>query len=141
MNVTEWLLNADPSIRWQVMRDLTGEPADTVAAERSRVAAEGWGARLLRLQDATGHWAGREYEDVPDWTSTYFSLQVLQHLGLDPASEQARAAVARIREHVGGGSTGTTGPTFRAKWSPASTAASWRRLPPSGSWTRATVAC
>jgi hypothetical protein len=99
VNVTEWLLDSDPSIRWQVMRDLTGEPAESVAAERSRVATEGWGARLLRLQDATGHWAGREY-DVPDWTSTYFSLQLLQHLGLDPAAGQARAAVARIRDHV-----------------------------------------
>ncbi|HEV7703424.1 MAG TPA: hypothetical protein VGO46_03990, partial [Gemmatimonadaceae bacterium] len=45
----DWLLDADPSIRWQVMRDLTDTPAEIVAAERSRVALEGWGARLLGL--------------------------------------------------------------------------------------------
>ncbi len=99
MNITEWLLDSDPSIRWQVMRDLTDASAEAVASERARVAREGWGARLLRLQDASGHWAGREY-DVPDWTSTHFTLLVLQHLGLDPASEQARTAVDRIRDNV-----------------------------------------
>ena len=34
-------------IRWQMMRDLTGEPADVAAAGRSRIANEG--ARLLAL--------------------------------------------------------------------------------------------
>jgi hypothetical protein len=53
MTVTDWLLDADPSIRWQVLRDLTHEPADVIAAERSRIATEGWGARLLELQGLT----------------------------------------------------------------------------------------
>ena len=48
LTVIDWLLDADPSIRRQVMRDLTYEPADVIAAERSRIAIEGWGARLLR---------------------------------------------------------------------------------------------
>jgi len=52
--VIEWLLDSDPSIRWQVMRDLLGEPDSDVARERSRVAVEGWGARLLDLQGADG---------------------------------------------------------------------------------------
>ena len=47
MNVIDWLLDSDPAIRWQVMRDLTDAPADEVAAERARVAREGWGAQLL----------------------------------------------------------------------------------------------
>src|SRR5258708_15084642 len=46
-SVIEWLLDSDPSIRWQVLRDLAEEPEEVVAAERSRVASEGWGARLL----------------------------------------------------------------------------------------------
>ena len=54
--VIDWLLNADPSIRWQVMHDLTGAPADLVAAERSRVASEGWGPRLLDQQRPDGQW-------------------------------------------------------------------------------------
>ena len=59
MTVIDWLLDADPSIRWQVMRDLTHEPADVIAAERARVATEGWGARLLALQAPDGLWGGR----------------------------------------------------------------------------------
>ncbi|MGH8958748.1 MAG: hypothetical protein ACRDVK_08740 [Acidimicrobiia bacterium] len=56
MNVLEWLLDSDPSVRWQVMRDLTDEPARAVAAERAKVATEGWGAKLLSLQDSNGQW-------------------------------------------------------------------------------------
>ena len=56
--VMGWLLDSDPSIRWQVMRDLIGSPAEQVAAERARVATEGAGARLLRLQAADGRWGG-----------------------------------------------------------------------------------
>lgn len=55
-SIIKWLLDSDPSIRWQVMRDLAEEPDEIVAAERSRVASEGWGARLLDLQASEGHW-------------------------------------------------------------------------------------
>jgi hypothetical protein len=56
MTVVDWLLDSDPAIRWQVMHDLTDEPAEVVAAERARVAREGWGARLLALQTPDGRW-------------------------------------------------------------------------------------
>jgi len=56
VDVVEWLLDSDPAIRWQVMRDLIDAPDDEVAAERARVATEGWGARLLTLQRHDGHW-------------------------------------------------------------------------------------
>src|SRR5436190_16033086 len=58
-SVIRWLLDSDPSIRWQVMRDLIGAPADEVAAERAKVATEGWGAWLLALQGADGSWLAR----------------------------------------------------------------------------------
>jgi hypothetical protein len=58
MTAIDWLLDSDPSIRWQVMRDLLDVPADGVAAERARVATEGWGARLLALQGPDGYRAG-----------------------------------------------------------------------------------
>jgi hypothetical protein len=61
MTVVEWLLDSDPAIRWQVMRDLTDEPDDVVAAERSRVASEGWGARLLDRQAPDGQWGESTY--------------------------------------------------------------------------------
>lgn len=59
MTVLDWLLDSDPAIRWQVKRDLLAEPEGSVMAERARVAIEGWGARLLALQDASGRW-GRD---------------------------------------------------------------------------------
>src|SRR4051812_50197452 len=58
VKVTDWLLDGDPAIRWQVLRDLTGAPAEDVADERARVESEGWGARLLALRDPDGQWAG-----------------------------------------------------------------------------------
>ncbi len=64
MAVADWLLDSDPAIRWQVMRDLTHEPADAVAAERSKIATEGWGAQLLALQAPDGQWGK---PDIPAW--------------------------------------------------------------------------
>lgn len=90
-SVIQWLLDADPFIRWQVMRDLIGAPAEQVAAERARVAIEGVGARLLALQGADGSWAGVAWNR--GWDSTMHVLSLLRELGLDPASEQARRAL------------------------------------------------
>lgn len=109
MSVTDWLLDSDPSIRWQVMRDLTNEPDGDVATERSRVATEGWGARLLALQAGDGRWDGGTYrpgwvdETKPffdAWTATHFSLQLLWDLGLEPESTEARQALSRVRQNV-----------------------------------------
>jgi hypothetical protein len=87
----QWLLDSDPSIRWQVMRDLTGAPPDAIAAERSRVATEGWGAQLLARQSPAGSWEGGQWDLVTLW-----SLVVLKDLGLDPASKQARRMIDRV---------------------------------------------
>jgi hypothetical protein len=98
MTVIDWLLDSDPSIRWQAMRDLTHEPADLIAAERARIATEGWGARLLALQASDGQWGGRPWSH--DWTDTFHVLELLRRLGLDPGSEQARRAIGLVREHI-----------------------------------------
>ncbi|WP_308164510.1 hypothetical protein [Agromyces sp. ISL-38] len=98
MDVTEWLLDADPSIRWQVMRDLTDTPAEVIAAQRARVATEGWGARLLSLQGADGQWGCGTYS--PKWISTTYTMLLLRLLGLDPESAGARAAIERVRDGV-----------------------------------------
>ena len=93
----KWLLDSDPAIRWQVMRDLTDEDPSAIAAERSRVATEGWGAELLARQFPAGKWGGSPRgwrDDLPkehrDLLITLYSLSVLMDLGLDPASKQAR---------------------------------------------------
>lgn len=96
--VIRWLLDADPAIRWQVMRDLTHEPPETVAAERARIETQGWGARLLALQGPDGLWGGRAWSR--NWTDTFHVLELLRRFGLDPASEGARRAIGLVREHV-----------------------------------------
>jgi len=98
MTVIEWLLDSDPSIRWQVMRDLTNAPAEEVAAERARVCTEGDGARLLALQADDGRWGGAAWNR--GWDSTMHVLMLLRDLGLDPASDQARRAVGLVRDRV-----------------------------------------
>ncbi|QIG38249.1 hypothetical protein G5T42_01115 [Microbacterium sp. 4R-513] len=109
MDVIEYLMDGDPAIRWQVMQDLSGAPADEVAAERAKVATEGWGAKLLSLQAEDGQWDGAAYRpawadeyatffDV--WSTTHFSLDSLVDLGLDPDSPEARSAVDRVAENV-----------------------------------------
>jgi hypothetical protein len=110
MSVLDWLLDSDPAIRWQVLRDLLGAPAEEVDAERARVATEGWGARLLDLQGEDGQWAGgacfpaaslnwRSENQGQPWTSTLPTLQLLWDFGVDPRAERVRRAVALVREH------------------------------------------
>ena len=105
MNVNEWLLDSNPSIRWQVMRDLMDESEDVVARERSRVASDGWGARLLDLQGPNGQWGGGAYI-CPGWISTTDTLLLLRDLGLDSTSERARKAIGLVCDHS------TWGPEF-----------------------------
>jgi len=97
-SVIQWLLDSDPSIRWQVMRDLTDARADEVAAERARVATEGAGAGLLALQAPDGRWGGAAWNR--GWDSTMHVLSLLREMGLDPASDEARRAVGLVRDRV-----------------------------------------
>jgi hypothetical protein len=108
MRLIGWLLDSDPALRWQVLRDLADAPPEEVAAERARVEHEGWGARLLALENADGLWDGGALfpagytgdEPGQPWTTTMHTLQTLQILGLDPASPPARRAVALIAENA-----------------------------------------
>jgi hypothetical protein len=87
--VIQWLLDGDVSIRWQVHQDLLGSAEDIVRRERGRVGREGWGARLLHLQDAQGTWGGGWYN--PKWTSTTYTLLLLRDLGLSATEATQRA--------------------------------------------------
>jgi hypothetical protein len=80
------------------MRDLTDEKPAAIAAERSRVATEGWGAKLLALQSPAGNWGGPN-ED-PGLLFTFYTLVVLKDLGLDPASSQARTMAERVDKNL-----------------------------------------
>ena len=98
VSVIDWLLDSDPSIRWQVMRDLTHAPAEDVAAERARIATEGVGARLLALQSDDGRWGGAAWNS--GWDSTMHVLLLLREVGLDPESNEARRALGLVRDRV-----------------------------------------
>ncbi len=89
MDVVAWLLSGDPSIRWQVMRDVL--ESKEAAAERARVAGAGWGARLLGLQAPDGTWGGGLYG--PKWISTTYTLLLLKRMGIDPADPGARRGI------------------------------------------------
>ncbi|ADG73120.1 conserved hypothetical protein [Cellulomonas flavigena DSM 20109] len=107
----DWLLDSDPALRWQVERDLAGAPAAVWRATRARVATEGFGARLLALQDADGQWAGGAYFpggfdfDGPEaqpgagqpWTATTWTLNTLRDWGLDAAALAGTAD--RLQQH------------------------------------------
>ncbi|MBR7833865.1 hypothetical protein KDL01_11345 [Actinospica durhamensis] len=119
MDVIEWLIEGDAAVRWQALRDLADAPADQVAAERGRVAHEGWGARLLESQREDGHWdveppafesdaavkwwgtlqPGQRGTLMPTGTSTTWTLALLKAFGADPADASVRRAVDRVREH------------------------------------------
>jgi hypothetical protein len=94
----KWLLDSDPAIRWQVMRDLTDEAPDVIAAERSRVATKGWGAKLLARQSPAGNFA--EAKQDRGLLITLYSLVVLMDLGLDPASKEAQKATDRVDKRL-----------------------------------------
>ncbi|MBC7831320.1 MAG: hypothetical protein H7Y62_04795 [Hyphomicrobium sp.] len=95
--VVTWLLDGDPAIRWQTMRDLTDAPAAAVGAERLRVAVEGWGAELLARQAADGHWND---ETEHGWMTTTDALQLLRDLGADPADGKVRGAIGRVTDRI-----------------------------------------
>jgi hypothetical protein len=86
-SVIPWLLEGDPSIRWQVQRDLMDAPPAQWLGEQRRVAAHGWGARLLSYRDAGGRWTPRLYGKK--WLSTTYSLLLLRRLGLSRHEERA----------------------------------------------------
>lgn len=106
-SVIGWLLNSDPSIRWQVMRDLLDAQEREYQAERAKVETQGWGAQLLSCEDEDGQWAGgafvprgfdcREWQGVGQpWTATTFSLSQLREFGLEPCSDRIQRSVQLI---------------------------------------------
>jgi hypothetical protein len=105
--VINWLLDSDPAIRWQVMRDLLDSPESIWLAERTKIEFEGWGAALLSHEDNDGQWAGGSFVPrgfTPEnwkrfgqpWTATNFSLSQLREFGFDPSSDRARQIVELV---------------------------------------------
>jgi hypothetical protein len=89
----DWLLEGDPAIRWQVMRDLIRSPESEWRPEQERVATEGWGARLLSHQDSDGRWTPRLYGKK--WISTTYTMVLLRRMGL-PGSDPRAITSCRL---------------------------------------------
>jgi hypothetical protein len=98
--VMRWLLEGDPAIRWQSLRDLIGAPESTIERERQKISRHGWGARLLAKQDPKGTWAGGQASDSglysPKWTSTTYTMLLLRDFGLPANNRQARKACSLL---------------------------------------------
>jgi hypothetical protein len=94
----DWLLDSDPAIRWQMMRDLIDAPAEEIAQERARIPKEGFGERILALQRTDGTWSGAAWN--PGWNSTMHALTLLREMGLDPLSKAANRALKLVRDKV-----------------------------------------
>ena len=97
MKVIDWLMDSDPAIRWQVVRDLRDASPDEIAAERARVAHEGLGAAILRRQETDGSW---RREGAPKWLSTLFTLQLLRAAGVDSGDPEVEAAMTRAETNL-----------------------------------------
>ncbi|WP_418001813.1 squalene cyclase [Mycobacterium sp. PDNC021] len=108
----DWLLESDPTLRWQVERDLLAAPPAIWEATRSRIATEGFGARLLSLQHADGQWAGGAFfpadydfddpagsDDGQPWTATTWTLNALREWGLDASVLRDRRTAELLDEH------------------------------------------
>jgi hypothetical protein len=114
--IIDWLLDSDPAIRWQVMRDLTDAPVEAVARERSRVASEGWGAQLLDQQHADGNWGDGTAH--PYWWTNMYTLVFLRDLGVDPANPRVRTAIELVRDNFNFGPEFGNSPFFDGEVEP-----------------------
>lgn len=95
MDTIDWLLDSDPAIRWQVMRDLTDAPEEAFIAERARVPYVGVGAQILTSQGEDGAW---HRTGTPDWLPTLFTLQLLRATGIDRLDPVVESAVSRLQD-------------------------------------------
>ena len=93
MDTIDWLLESDPAIRWQTMRDLTDATPAAIATERGRVAREGIAASILACQGSDGPW---HRDGAPDWLPTLYTFLLLRSTDVDPADPTVVSAANRV---------------------------------------------
>jgi len=93
VDAVDWLLDSDPAIRYQALRDLTDSSAAALAAERARIPREGLGAAILGGQGPDGAW---HRGGAPDWLPTLFTMQLLRATGVDREEPAVDRAVTRL---------------------------------------------
>ena len=97
MNPVDWLLDSDPAIRWQAMRDLTNASPAAIAVQRARVPHEGLGAEILARQESDGSW---RRANAPVWLPTLFTFLLLRSTGIDRAEPAVESAAARLESSL-----------------------------------------
>jgi hypothetical protein len=97
VNTIDWLLDSDPAISWQAMRDLSDAAPVAIAAERARVPREGLGSEILARQQSDG---SLRRPDAPAWLSTLFTFLLLRATGIDRAEPAVESAVARLESSL-----------------------------------------
>ncbi|GIT81223.1 hypothetical protein LLS1_28920 [Leifsonia sp. LS1] len=117
MDVTAWLLDGDPAIRWQTRRDLLGEPPSAWAEDRASVERTGWGAALLDAQDPSGTWGGAVWKPE-DWDATDDTMLLLATLGAAPDGPRMAEALRRVRQGVDWGEEWGRSPFFEGEVEP-----------------------
>jgi len=95
VDTINWLLDSDPAISWQAMRDLTDASPAAIAAERARVPREGIGVEILTRQGSDGSW---HRADAPAWLPTLYTLLLLRATGVDCAEPAVESVVARLEK-------------------------------------------
>lgn len=95
-NILGWLLDGDPSIRWQVLQSITESSQRKILAERKKISSDGWGAKLLSYQNPDGKWADSLYNRK--WISTTYTMMLLKNFGLVPGHKQALKACKVLLE-------------------------------------------
>jgi hypothetical protein len=81
MEQISWLLeNADPSLEFQVRRDLLQEPTPSLAKYQNKIGKQGFVKLLLEKRKPDGHWGHDVYN--PKWTCTHYVLFELMQLGI-----------------------------------------------------------
>jgi len=95
----DWLLaSEEPALRYRVLTELLGQPAEGGEAARARraIMTRGTAPAILAAQNADGHFGrpGAFYNDK--YCGTVWQLIVLAELGADPADARVRTACEAI---------------------------------------------
>jgi hypothetical protein len=89
--ITEWLLEGDIALQYQVYRDLLGTERKDI---QDRIAGEGWGKQFLSRRNSNGHWGIRFYQ--PKWISTHYTLLDLRNLCPDPDNPMIKETLGLV---------------------------------------------
>lgn len=88
-NIIEWLIDGDPSIKYQTYRDLLNKPGKECAKERKNINQNGWAQKLLSYQGENYLWNNSLYS--PKWISTTYTLYTLAFLQAYPVENILKA--------------------------------------------------